>query len=83
MFLTCVVGSFPCEVDVAHLHEQSLLIMEPEKSAIEIRTFQGTVKQRLVTSDTEGHPIGMHLCGSFLTVATAAGWIMLWDLSRR
>jgi intraflagellar transport protein 140 len=65
------------------VYDQSLLILEEEQSAIQVRTFQGTVKQLLPTSDIEGQPIGMHLCGSFLTVATAAGWIKIWDLSRR
>ncbi|XP_021936986.1 intraflagellar transport protein 140 homolog isoform X3 [Zootermopsis nevadensis] len=77
------VGSFSCEVESALIHEQSLLILEGEQTAIQVRTFQGTIKQMLTTNDTEGQPIGMQLCGSFLTVATAAGWIKIWNLSRR
>jgi len=65
------------------VHDHSLLILGEEHSAVQVRTFQGTIKQMLPTSDIEGRPIGMGLCGSFLTVATAAGWIKIWDLSRR
>ncbi|XP_069684990.1 intraflagellar transport protein 140 homolog [Periplaneta americana] len=77
------IGSFSCEVESALVHDQSLLILEQEQSVVQVRTFQGTVKQNLPTSDIEGHPIDMQLCGAFLTVATAAGWIKMWDLSRR
>jgi hypothetical protein len=31
----------------------------------------------------EGEPIGIELCGHFLTVATLLGWVKVWDLSRR
>jgi intraflagellar transport protein 140 len=82
-FINICVGSFSCEVESALIHEQSLLILEEEQSAIQMRTFQGTIKQMLATSDIEGQPLGMQLCGSFLTVATAAGWIKIWNLSRR
>lgn len=82
-FIIICVGSFSCEVESALVHEQSVLIFEEEQSAVQVRTFQGTIKQMLATSDIEGQPIGMQLCGSFLTVATAAGWIKIWDLSRR
>lgn len=77
------VGSFSCEVESALMHDQSLLVLEEDGSAVQVRTFQGTIKQMLPTSDIEGRPIGIQLCGSFLTVATAAGWIKIWDLSRR
>jgi intraflagellar transport protein 140 len=82
-FVYICAGSFSCEVESAFVHDQSLLILEEEHSAVQVRTFQGTIKQMLPTSDIEGRPIGMGLCGSFLTVATAAGWIKIWDLSRR
>jgi hypothetical protein len=82
-FINICAGSFSCEVESAFVHGQSLLILEEEHSAVQVRTFQGTIKQMLPTSDIEGRPIGMELCGSFLTVATAGGWIKIWDLSRR
>jgi intraflagellar transport protein 140 len=49
----------------------------------QIRTTQGTIKQSLTFAADEGEPIGIELCGHFLTVATLLGWVKVWDLSRR
>ncbi|XP_065332097.1 intraflagellar transport protein 140 homolog [Cloeon dipterum] len=76
-----VVGSFACECVGAKVYEHSLYCIEG--SSIQVRTNQGTIKQNLTFASDEGEPIGIEICGSFLTVATLLGWVKVWDLSRR
>nr|CAD7202239.1 unnamed protein product [Timema douglasi] len=76
-----VAGSFACEAEAVYVYEQSVVVLQEER--IQIRTFQGTVKQTLPFTDLEGQPIFMQLCGHFLVVATSCGIIKIWDLARR
>lgn len=48
-----------------------------------IACLQGTVKQILQFSETEGDPILLDVCGNFLVAGTSVGYIKMWDLSRR
>ena len=66
--------------------EQSLYTVDTAErgtSKIEVRTFQGTVKQLLPFSDIEGMPTYMAVCTHYLVVATGHGYIKLFDLGRR
>ncbi|XP_047485121.1 intraflagellar transport protein 140 homolog [Penaeus chinensis] len=76
-----VVGSFACEAESAVLHEASIYSIEGLN--VQVRSMQGTIKQTLSFSESEGEPIGLDVCGNFLVVATIQGIIKLWDLSRR
>lgn len=74
-------GSFNSDSPVVVVHEQSAYTVEPGK--IHVRTFQGTVKQILQFSETEGDPFLLDVCGNFLVAGTTLGYIKVWDLSRR
>ncbi|XP_050709384.1 intraflagellar transport protein 140 homolog [Eriocheir sinensis] len=76
-----VVGSFPCEAESAVLHEGSIYSIEGNN--VQVRSLQGTVKQTLNFSESEGQPIGLDVCGNFLVASTINGTVKLWDLSRR
>ncbi|CAN0370045.1 unnamed protein product [Pylaiella littoralis] len=52
-------------------------------SRVEIYNLQGGFKSALVFTEREGHPILLSLCGCFLAVATDAGVIKLYDVSKR
>ncbi|KAI5086398.1 intraflagellar transport protein 140-like isoform X2, partial [Silurus meridionalis] len=43
----------------------------------------GTVKQLLVFSETEGNPVILSVCGSYLAVGTDTAHVRVFDLSRR
>ena len=45
--------------------------------------LQGTVKQILQFSETEGDPVLLDVCGNFLVAGTSLAHIKVWDLSRR
>ncbi len=45
--------------------------------------LQGTVKQLLACGDHEGSPTVLAISGPFLVAGTDAGWVKVWDLSRR
>jgi hypothetical protein len=50
---------------------------------VEVCNLQGTVKSTLAFTDAEGAPTTFDVMGSFLVVATAHGFIKMWDISRR
>ncbi|CAH2307665.1 intraflagellar transport 140 homolog isoform X1 [Pelobates cultripes] len=74
-------GSFASDSPVLAMHEENIYTVEPNR--VQIRTLQGTVKQLLSFSKPEGNPFMLHICGSFLVVATDTAYFKVFDLSRR
>ncbi|XP_075035600.1 intraflagellar transport protein 140 homolog [Mixophyes fleayi] len=74
-------GSFASESSVLAIHAENIYTVEPGR--VQIRTFQGTVKQLLPFSVSEGNPCALDICGDFLVVATDTTHFKLFDLSRR
>ncbi|XP_077305302.1 intraflagellar transport protein 140 homolog [Lithobates pipiens] len=74
-------GSFASDSPVLAIHEENIYTVEPNR--VQIRTLQGTVKQLLQFSVSEGSPCLLDICGSFLVVATNSAHFKLFDLSRR
>ncbi|GFO12432.1 intraflagellar transport protein 140 homolog, partial [Plakobranchus ocellatus] len=74
-------GTFATEAMIISLYEQNVYTIEQNK--VQVRTFQGTVKQLMTFAEPEGHPVSLNVCGSFLVVATDVGIIRVYDLSRR
>jgi len=46
-------------------------------------TWQGTVKQLLPLPDNSDEVVSLEVCSHFLVVATLAGAVKVFDLSRR
>ncbi|XP_060028617.1 intraflagellar transport protein 140 homolog isoform X2 [Erinaceus europaeus] len=74
-------GSFLCESPVLAMHEESVYTVEPNR--VQVRTWQGTVKQLLLFSEAEGNPCCLDVCGNFLVVGTDSAHFKSFDLSRR
>ncbi|NWT55385.1 IF140 protein, partial [Erythrocercus mccallii] len=74
-------GSFLCDSPVLCVHGENLYTVEPYR--IQVRTWQGTVKQLLVFSEAEGNPCLLDVCGNFLAVGTDLAHLKIFDLSRR
>ncbi|XP_054445339.1 intraflagellar transport protein 140 homolog [Pteronotus mesoamericanus] len=74
-------GTFLCESPVLAMHEESVYTVEPNR--VQVRTWQGTVKQLLLFSETEGNPCFLDICGNFLVVGTDLAHFKSFDLSRR
>lgn len=74
-------GTFLCESPVLAMHEESVYTVEPNR--VQVRTWQGTVKQLLLFSQTEGNPCYLDICGNFLVVGTDSAHFKSFDLSRR
>ncbi|TFK04093.1 ankyrin repeat domain-containing protein 33 [Platysternon megacephalum] len=74
-------GSFLCDSPVLAMHEESIYTIEPNR--VQVRTWQGTVKQLLVFSEAEGNPCLLDVCGNFLAVGTDLAHFKIFDLSRR
>ncbi|XP_028905060.1 intraflagellar transport protein 140 homolog [Ornithorhynchus anatinus] len=74
-------GAFPCESPVLAMHEENVYTVEPNR--VQVRTWQGTVKQLLMFSETEGNPCLLDVCGNFLAVGTDTAHFKVFDLSRR
>ncbi|XP_028989874.1 intraflagellar transport protein 140 homolog [Betta splendens] len=76
-----ITGSFTCDSHVVAVHGENLYTVEPNR--VQIRTPQGTVKQLLTFSKTEGNPVLLSVCQSYLVVGTDTAHIRVFDLSRR
>uniref|UniRef100_A0AAV2LFL9 Telomere length regulation protein TEL2 homolog n=1 Tax=Knipowitschia caucasica TaxID=637954 RepID=A0AAV2LFL9_KNICA len=76
-----ISASFPCDTPIVAAHGENLYTVEPNK--VQIRTPQGTVKQLLSFSKTEGNPVLLSVCQSYLVVGTDTAHIRVFDLSRR
>lgn len=63
------------------MHGENLYTVEPHR--VQVRTWQGTVKQLLVFSEAEGNPCLLDVCGNFLAVGTDLAHFKIFDLSRR
>ncbi|KAF6271471.1 intraflagellar transport 140 [Rhinolophus ferrumequinum] len=74
-------GAFLCESPVLAMHEENVYTVEPNR--VQVRTWQGTVKQLLLFSETEGNPCFFDICGNFLVVGTDLAHFKSFDLSRR
>ncbi|ERE68715.1 putative intraflagellar transport protein [Cricetulus griseus] len=74
-------GTFLCETSVLAMHEESIYTVEPNR--IQVRTWQGTVKQLLLFSESEGSPCFLDVCGTFLVAGTDLAHFKSFDLSRR
>lgn len=74
-------GSFLCDSPVLSMHGENLYTVEPHR--VQVRTWQGTVKQLLVFSEAEGNPCFLDVCGNFLAVGTDLAHFKIFDLSRR
>ncbi|XP_034526547.1 intraflagellar transport protein 140 homolog isoform X3 [Ailuropoda melanoleuca] len=74
-------GTFLCESPVVAMHEENVYTVEPNR--VQVRTWQGTVKQLLPFSEAEGNPCFFDVCGNFLVVGTDLAHFKSFDLSRR
>lgn len=74
-------GTFVTESPVLVLHEQSVYTTEPGK--IQVRNFQGTVKQLISLTEQDGEPVLFDVCEKFLVVVTDTHMIKVFDVSRR
>nr|XP_055220877.1 intraflagellar transport protein 140 homolog isoform X5 [Gorilla gorilla gorilla] len=74
-------GTFLCETPVLAMHEENVYTVESNR--VQVRTWQGTVKQLLLFSETEGNPCFLDICGNFLVVGTDLAHFKSFDLSRR
>uniref|UniRef100_A0A8D0HMH8 Intraflagellar transport protein 140 homolog n=1 Tax=Sphenodon punctatus TaxID=8508 RepID=A0A8D0HMH8_SPHPU len=74
-------GSFLCDSSVLAVHEENIYTVEPNR--VQVRTWQGTVKQLLVFTESEGNPCLLDVCGNFLAVGTDLAHFKIFDLSRR
>ncbi len=75
------VGSFSNKSDEIIIQEMSLYMQE--LGQIQIRTFQGTVKQTLAFTMNEGPPITLAIGGDYLTSGSEHGYIKIWHIGRR
>jgi intraflagellar transport protein 140 len=75
------LGSFGTKADAILIQDLSLYLQE--SGQIQVRTFQGTIKQTLPFTETEGPPITMAIGGDFFTCGTESGFLKIWHIGRR
>ncbi|XP_010134604.1 PREDICTED: intraflagellar transport protein 140 homolog [Buceros rhinoceros silvestris] len=74
-------GSFLCDSPVLSVHGRNLYTVEPYR--VQVRTWQGSVKQLLGFSEAEGNPCLLDVCGNFLAVGTDLAHFKIFHLSHR
>lgn len=77
--LPTVVGMFTCDVQEACIYDRIVIVAE-NSGKLQIRTFQGTIKQTL---DIESPTVCLSLNTCYLAIVTFSGVIHVWDLNRR
>ncbi|GJQ73670.1 putative intraflagellar transport protein 140 [Trypoxylus dichotomus] len=78
---TNMVGTFSKDNDAIMLYERNILTLFP--SGITMHSLNGALVTTIPVLQAEGEPIGMDLCGNYLTVFTIDGFLKLYDLSDR
>ncbi|KRT80306.1 hypothetical protein AMK59_8792 [Oryctes borbonicus] len=78
---TNIAGTFSKDNDAVMLYERNILTLFP--SGITMHSLNGAIITTIPVLQAEGEPIGMDVCGSYLTVFTIDGFLKLYDLSDR
>ncbi|KAF0771516.1 Uncharacterized protein FWK35_00000315 [Aphis craccivora] len=77
--MPAVVGTFNCDVQEACIFDRIVIVAE-NCGKLQIRTFQGTIKQTL---DVEAPIVCLTLNTCYLAAITLSGVVHIWDLNRR
>uniref|UniRef100_A0AC35F1W5 Uncharacterized protein n=1 Tax=Panagrolaimus sp. PS1159 TaxID=55785 RepID=A0AC35F1W5_9BILA len=72
-------ANFTCSAKDATVFGAMVIVLESNK--LDIRTFQGTIRQTLGFREIEGLPILMDFNGKYMAVATTNGYLSVYDLS--
>ncbi len=76
-----LVGEFDVNCDGIAAHDANVYTLEGER--INVRSFQGIVKQTLTLTENEGQGTHIDVFGKFLVVGTSNAFVKIWDLSKR
>nr|VZI08387.1 unnamed protein product [Spirometra erinaceieuropaei] len=74
-------SSFACEFQLVGMYEGSIFTRESYK--LQVRNFQGTVKQLINFSENEGEISSVCSCSGFMACLTDEGYLRTFDLTRR
>ncbi|KAG5444094.1 Intraflagellar transport protein 140 [Clonorchis sinensis] len=74
-------GSFSCEFRLVGMYDETLFTIEPYK--LQTRTFQGTVKQLINFSETDGSVVQTAQCANLMLCLTDQNKAKIYDVSRR
>ncbi|XP_067952050.1 intraflagellar transport protein 140 homolog [Watersipora subatra] len=75
------IGNWTCDTSQVAIHNQNVYTIDGQKA--QVRTMQGTVKQFLNFTESEGVPITLDVCANYLVIGSSLGVIKVYDLSRR
>ena len=75
------VGAMNTTSTLVSLHDQNAFVIEDGR--IEVRSFQGVLKQTIVAQQDEGEILSIHVTGYFMAVGSSKGFIRLYDVGGR
>lgn len=75
------VGTFSKDNEGIILYERNILTLFP--AGVTIHSLNGNMIASIPMLQAEGEPIGMDLCGTYLTIFTIDGFLKVYDLSDR
>lgn len=73
-------STFKEKSDTIHIFEKNIFVLESQQ--IQMKSFQGTIKQTLTFTSDEGLPITLSGAGEYITAATSNGYIKIWHVGR-
>ncbi|KAI4456192.1 hypothetical protein MML48_8g00010237 [Holotrichia oblita] len=76
-----VVGTFSKDNEGIILYERNILTLFP--TGVTMHSLNGSMIASIPILQAEGEPIGMDLCGTYLTIFTIDGFLKVYDLSDR
>ncbi|XP_003742320.1 intraflagellar transport protein 140 homolog [Galendromus occidentalis] len=75
------VGAMNTSSTLVSIHDQNAFVIEDGQ--IEVRSFQGVLRQTIVAQQDQGEIVSIHVAGFFMGVGSSKGFIRLWDVGGR
>ncbi|OQR75330.1 intraflagellar transport protein 140-like, partial [Tropilaelaps mercedesae] len=75
------LGAMNTNSTLVSLHDQNAFVIQDNQ--VQVRSFQGVLKQTIVGQQDEGEIVSMDVAGFFLAVGSIKGFIRMWDIGSR
>lgn len=76
-----LINTFNCDNECVIMHEKRVITLFV--NGVTLRSINGIVESTIPTVSTEGEPIGIDVCGNYLTIFTMDGYLKIYDISER
>lgn len=78
---TKLISTFNCDNESLLVYKRNVITLFI--NGVTIRSLNGIIEASISAVSSEGEPIGMDVCGNYLTIFTLDGFLKIYDLSER